>query len=154
MCISKKIQKFIDFKIIGEKQPFNATIIIIKGKIQCYAISCPLGRPSNYISRKVRTDKNIITRHSEIQALQLIRKNMLKKRKNNAVTIINFRSTVTGIKNSCCCIPCMETLSRLGIQRIVYSTDDGTFVKTNVEKLKEIAIYSRGSRQLINLSKK
>ena len=148
MCISSKIRKFIDQQINNNSdKPFNGTIIVIGNKIMCYATSCNLGRPSNYVSRRAKTDKIVVSIHAEIKALQLIRRSVLKKRKYKSVVVINFRSTNTGIKNSCCCIPCMQTLNSLGINKVIYSNENGDFVKSNIEKISNIAIYSRGSRQ-------
>ena len=155
MCISAKIRKFIDQKInMHRGHSFNGTIIVIGRKIISYATSCNLGRSSNYVSRRTKTDKIVVSRHAEIQALQLIRKSVLKKRKFKSVIVINFRSTTSGIKNSCCCIPCMQTLNNLGINKVIYSDGNGEFIKSDIKKMSNVAIYSRGTRDFLELQNK
>lgn len=122
------------------------TIIMHGGKILACETNCNLGKPTNYITRRVNTTTDYYTRHSEIQALHRMRKTIIKKRKMNSLLVINFKiGHDLSIKNSCCCKACTETLIRLGVTKVIYSLDDGSFVKKNLDDLKEIAKPSKGT---------
>ena len=122
----------------------NWTIICKGGKILVAKTSCNLGKPTNYICRRTNVIENYITRHSEVQALACIRK--LKRRKVDNINIINFRISREGqIKNSKCCSLCAKVLERFGIKEVIYSTDNGYFVKEKINKIVETALPSKGS---------
>jgi tRNA(Arg) A34 adenosine deaminase TadA len=122
----------------------NWTIIYKGGKILVAKPCCNLGGPTNYICRKTNVTNNYITRHSEVQALACIRK--IKKRKIYNITIINVRFSREGqITNSKCCRLCAKVLYRFGVKNIIYSTEEGKFVKEKIDKIMETALLSKGS---------
>jgi len=122
----------------------NWTIIYKGGKILVAKPSCNLGKATNYICRKTNVTNNYITRHSEVQALACIRK--IKKRKIENISIINVRFSREGeIKNSKCCSLCAKVLQRFGIKEVIYSTEEGKFVKEKIDKIMETALLSKGS---------
>ena len=153
--LSSKVVKIIEMEREKLKCQLNQgntiqskhyTIIMQGGKVLSCETNCNLGKPTNFITRRVNTNSNYYTRHSEIQALQRMRKTIIKKRKMNSLLVINFKlSNDLSIKNACCCTSCLETLCRLGINKVVYSLDNGSFVKMNVEQIKKIAKPSKGS---------
>ena len=122
----------------------NWTIIYKGGKILVAKPSCNLGGPTNYICRRTNVIYNYATRHSEVQALACIRK--LKRRKIDNINIVNVRFTREGkIKNSKCCTLCAKVLQRFGVKDVIYSTEEGYFVKEKIDKIVETAIPSKGS---------
>ena len=122
----------------------NWTIIYKGGKILVAKPSCNLGRPTNYVCRKTNVTYNYITRHSEVQALACIRK--LKKRKIDNINIVNVRFSREGeIKNSKCCSLCAKVLNRFGVKNVIYSTEEGNFVKEKIDKIMETSLPSKGS---------
>jgi hypothetical protein len=128
----------------------NWTIIYKGGKIIVAKPSCNLGKPTNYICRKTNVIDNYITRHSEVQALACIRK--IKKRKiESKLNIVNVRFSRDGeIKNSKCCSLCAKVLHRFGIKEVIYSTDNGNFVKEKINILLESSLPSKGSLLIKN----
>lgn len=127
----------------------NWTIVIKGGKIISADYCCNLGKPTNYLCRKVNVVKEYGTRHSEIQALSRIKKILDKERKINSIKIINFRITVNGeIKNAKSCLACTKVLKRLGISDIIYSDNDGNFIKDKVDNVLCDAKYSKYSKSL------
>ena len=128
----------------------NWTIIYKGGKIIVAKPSCNLGKPTNYICRKTNVIDNYITRHSEVQALACIRK--IKKRKiESKLNIVNVRFSRDGeIKNSKCCSLCAKVLHRFGIKEVIYSTDNGNFVKEKINILLDSSLPSKGSLLIKN----
>lgn len=127
----------------------NWTIIYKGGKIIVAKPSCNLGKPTNYICRKANVIDNYITRHSEVQALACIRK--IKKRKIETINIVNVRFSRDGeIKNSKCCSLCAKVLHRFGIKEVIYSTDNGNFVKEKINILLDSSLPSKGSLLIKN----
>jgi hypothetical protein len=79
-----------------------------------------------------------------VQALACIRK--LKKRKIDNINIVNVRFSREGeIKNSKCCELCAKVLQRFGVKDVIYSTEEGYFVKEKIDKIVETAVPSKGS---------
>jgi hypothetical protein len=106
------------------------------GKIISTNYNCHLGRPTNYICRKVNIVKEYGTRHSEIRAFSLLKKTLMKERKINSIKIINFRLNNSGeVKNSKPCKACAKVLERLGVSEIIYSDDHGRFIKDKLKNL-------------------
>ena len=134
----------------GKDSINNWTIIMKGGKIISADHCCNLGGPTNYVCRQVNVVKEYATRHSEVQAFSKIRKIVNKNRKINDIKIINFRLNANGeIKNSKSCLACTKVLYRLGINNIIYSTDDGNFKKEKIINVLETARYSKYSRKII-----
>jgi hypothetical protein len=128
----------------------NWTIITKGGKIISAHHCCNLGKPTNYVCRQVNIVKEYATRHSEVQAIAKIKKTLLKTRKINDIKIINFRLSANGeIKNAKSCLACTKVLHRLGITNIIYSNDDGNFVKDKIIDVLNHAKYSKYSRKLV-----
>lgn len=128
----------------------NWTIIIKGGKIISADYCCNLGKPTNYLCRKVHIVKEYGTRHSEIQALSRIKKTLDKERKIKSIKIINFRINKNGeIKNSKPCLACSKVLQRLDIINIIYSNDNGDFIKDKVNNVLQNAKYSTYSKSLV-----
>lgn len=126
----------------------NWTIIYKGGKILVAKPSCNLGKPTNYVCRKTNVTKEYASRHSEIQVLGCLRK--LKKRKIDNIRIINIRFSNEGeIKNSKCCSLCAKVLKRIGVKEVIYSTNDGYFVKEKINTILETAIPSKGSMKFL-----
>ena len=122
----------------------NWTIIYKGGKILVAKPSCNLGKPTNYICRKTNVIKEYASRHSEIQVLGCLRK--LKKRKIDNIRIINVRFSIEGnIRNSKCCSLCAKVLQRIGVREVIYSTNDGYFVKEKIDSIVETSKLSKGS---------
>lgn len=153
--ICRKISNIIDDEIEKRRNdkeivPKNYTIVSQGGKILSFETNCNFGKSSNYISRRAGTVSKYFTLHSELKALHRLRKLFLKKRKMNTINVINFRITHDlSIKNACCCKACAETLLNLGIQNIIYSQDDGTFIRSKVRDIINTTTYSKGSKKLI-----
>ena len=123
----------------------NWTIIYKGGKILVAKPSCNLGKATNYICRQTNVIDNYTTRHSEVQALACISRK-IKKRKIDNITVINVRFSRDGdIKNSKCCSLCATVLQRFGIKQVIYSTDDGYFVKEKIDKVVNTSLLSKGS---------
>ena len=123
----------------------NWTIIYKGGKILVAKSSCNLGKPTNYICRKTKVVKGYTTRHSEVQAFGYLRK--IKNRKLNNISIVNIRFSKEGlIKNSKCCLLCTKVLQNIGIKKIIYSTDEGYFVKEDIKSIIKTATLSKGSK--------
>lgn len=128
----------------------NWTIVSKGGKIISAHHCCNLGKPTNYICRQVNIVREYATRHSEVQALSRLKKIITKTRKINDLKIINFRLNKHGeIKNAKSCMACTKVLFRLGITNIIYSTDDGIFVKEKIEEVLKNTKYSTYSRKLL-----
>jgi len=120
------------------------------GKIISADHCCNLGGATNYVCRQVNVVKEYATRHSEVQAFSKIKKTLLKSRKINDIKIINFRITANGeIKNAKSCLACTKVLYRLGINNIIYSTDEGIFIKEKIKDVLKNATYSKYSRKLV-----
>lgn len=120
------------------------------GKIISADHCCNLGGPTNYVCRQVNVVKEYATRHSEVQAFSKIKKNIKKYRKINDIKIINFRLNYYGeIKNAKSCLACTKVLYRLGVNNIIYSTDEGIFVKEKIKDVLENATYSKYSKKLM-----
>jgi hypothetical protein len=85
-----------------------------------------------------------------VQALACIRK--IKKRKiESKLNIVNVRFSRDGeIKNSKCCSLCAKVLHRFGIKEVIYSTDNGNFVKEKINILLESSLPSKGSLLIKN----
>jgi len=72
--------------------------------------------------------------HSEMAVLKYIQTD--NKRKIRKYVIWNIRWAKNGdIVNSKPCINCQKTLLNIGIQTIVYSTQDGIFKKSRLDEL-------------------
>ena len=72
--------------------------------------------------------------HSEMQVLKCIE--CEDKRKVRKYVMWNIRWTKSGnIANSKPCINCQKALIDFGIQTIVYSTEDGNFIKCRLDEL-------------------
>ena len=148
-------RKILSIIHTDDKELLNYTIIMRGQKILSIESCDNQGHSSTYISRRVGTSKYFTTRHSEIKALHNLRKLLQKKRKINSIKVINFRLVKDHmgnihIGNSQCCRPCCETLYRLGINTIIYSTNNGDFVKESTSDIMEKTKYSKGSKLLFN----
>jgi hypothetical protein len=120
------------------------------GKIISADHCCNLGGPTNYVCRQVNIVKEYATRHSEVQAFSRIKKNIKKYRKINDIKIINFRLNSYGeIRNAKSCLACTKVLYRLGVNNIIYSTDEGIFIKEKITDVLENATYSKYSKKLM-----
>lgn len=72
--------------------------------------------------------------HSEMEVLKYIQTE--DKRKIRKYVMWNIRWTKNGdIANSKPCIHCQKALMDIGLQTIVYSTQDGTFEKSRIDEL-------------------
>ena len=72
--------------------------------------------------------------HSEMEVLKYIHTD--DKRKIRKYVMWNVRWTKNGdIANSKPCLHCQKALMDIGLQTIVYSTQDGTFQKSRIDEL-------------------
>lgn len=143
--LTKKIMNYVNSCITHS----NFTIIIYGSQILSIAKPNDEGSRDNYISRRAKTTNLYYSRHCEVVALAStsVRKKILKKRKVNNIWIINFRKDKDGnIVNGCCCLACCKTFESFGISKIVYSNDNGKFIRSNISEVKKIAKYSQSNR--------
>lgn len=146
---TKKIKQIIEGLIPNNNFATNYTIITYGNEILAVATPSVQGSPDNYVSRRVGTSSLFYSRHCETIALanSRVRKIIQKRRKVNNIELINFRINKEGkFLNGCCCLACCRTLERFGINKIVYTDNDGNFIKTTIQNVKQNAQMSRGSR--------
>ena len=112
------------------KNPKRHISALVKGgKILAYGESS-LGGTPYFITDRGRSC------HSEMSVLKCINSNIKNRRKLGKCTLWNIRWTRKGdIVNSKPCLHCQKTLIRIGVKNIVFSTDDGTFVKAKLASL-------------------
>ena len=74
--------------------------------------------------------------HAEMAVLKQISSKLNDRRKVSKYTVWNARWTRNGdLVNSKPCIHCQQVLLRIGIKNIVFSTDEGVFIKTKLSNL-------------------
>ena len=127
----------------------NFTFIIYGSQILSIAKPNDEGSRDSYITRRAKTTKLYYSRHCEVVALSAssVRKKILKKRKANNIWIMNFRKDKDGnIVNGCCCLACCKTFESFGINKIVFSNDNGQFIRSRISEVKTFANYSQSNR--------
>ena len=74
--------------------------------------------------------------HAEMSVLKILGHRLKDKRKNRKYEIWNIRWTREGkVTNSKPCYHCQQSLLKLGITTIVFSTDEGTFTRCKLADL-------------------
>ncbi len=74
--------------------------------------------------------------HSEMSVLKYISSKLGNKRKVRKYVLWNVRWTRDGkLANSKPCFHCQQVLLNVGINKIVFSTNEGEFIKTNISNL-------------------
>ena len=108
----------------------HISALVKGGKVCAYGESSLGGRPccASFRGRSC---------HSEMSVLKYIQSNKFHdKRKIRKYTIWNIRWTKQGqIMNSKPCVHCQKVLLHIGINKIVFSTDHGYFIKTTLASL-------------------
>jgi len=104
----------------------HVSALVKGGKVICYA-ECSLGgTPLNFNRGR--------SCHSEL-ALFKIHKNF-KKRKISRYKIWNIRISKDGkILNAKPCLECQKNLLKLGIKTIIFSNEDGKFIKNKLNNI-------------------
>lgn len=120
------------------KNPKGHISALIKGgKVIAYS-ECSLAGTPRYCNRGSSC-------HSEIGLLKYIDIN--DKRKISKYTIWNIRWSKDGkILNSKPCLNCQKTLIEIGIKHIVFSNEEGKFIKNRLENLD--CCLSSGNRNI------
>ena len=128
VCIKNKFTGLLP--IDNWKNPKRHISALIKGgKVVAYAESSLGGRPycSKILGRSC---------HSEMSVLKYISPKLNYKRKVSKYTIWNARWNRNGkLVNSKPCLHCQQVLIRVGIKNIVFSTNEGVFIKSKLSTL-------------------
>ena len=113
-----------------ETQPYtrgHMSALMKGGNVVAYAESSLAGK-SRYCQDAGRSC------HSEVAVIKNL--NTDKSRKFGKYVVWNVRWSKDGrLVNSKPCLNCQRTLCRVGIRTIVYSTDEGHFVKHRIENI-------------------
>ena len=109
------------------------------------------GRVSTSETRKHKTHSGVnqsCSQHAEAVMIHQLSKRLTveKKRKMNRITVVNIRITRSGeLLQSCCCLECAKLLNRMGIRKVIYSTDKGLFMKNTTMELVQSTKPSSGA---------
>ncbi len=104
----------------------HMSALVKGGKVVAYGESTLAGKPfcADFRGRSC---------HSEMSVLKYINSKIGNKRKISKYTIWNARWTRNGqLVNSKPCYHCQQVLMRIGIKNVVFSTNDGVFVKSKL----------------------
>ena len=107
----------------------HISALVKGGKIVAQAESTLGGRPicSTILGRSC---------HAEMSVLKLISSKLGNKRKLAKYTMWNARWTRNGdLANAKPCLHCQQVLIRIGIKNIVFSTNQGVFIKSKLSQL-------------------
>lgn len=116
---------FPDESWLNKKGHLSA--LVKGGKIICY-------RDCNLSGRSVFTNKLGRSCHSEMNVIKTLK--IRNKRQISKYIIWNIRWNKCGkIVDSKPCLNCKEVLLKIGIKTIIYSTNDGLFIKNKVQNI-------------------